>query len=336
MILTLVDEAVQAGARQRPACETLELTVRTVQRWREQGVGDDGRHGPKSPPPNKLTAAQRESLLALVNAAPYRDLSPHQIVPLLADRGCYVASESTIYRCLAATDQLTHRQNSRPPVSRPQEHVATRPGQVLSWDITYLPGPVRGSFFYLYLILDVWSRKILAAKVYNEESSDLAAELFLATCDRHRLDPRQIVLHSDNGSPMKGSTMLATLQQLGVLASFSRPRVSDDNPYSEALFRTLKYRPEYPSRPFASREQAEAWVDRFVHWYNTEHRHSALRFVTPEQRHCGREKQILKKRQLVYEAAKRQNPQRWGSRPTRNWEPVEIVRLNPEKERQAA
>ncbi len=270
MILGLVDEAIQGGARQLRACKTLGLRERTLQRWRKQGGGEDGRHGPKSPPPNKLTPEQRESLLHLVNAPEYRNLSPHQIVPLLADRGCYVASESTIYRYLAAADQLRHRQRSHPPVSRPREHVATGPGQVLSWDITYLRSPVRGRFFYLYLILDVWSRKILGAKVYAEESSDLAAELFLATCQRHRL--QQAVLHSDNGSPMKGSTMLATLQRLGVVASFSRPRVSDDNPYSEALFRTLKYRPEYPSRPFASLDEAGAWVDRFVRWYKWESR----------------------------------------------------------------
>ncbi len=138
------------------------------------------------------------------------------------------------------------------------------------------------------------------------------------------------MLHSDNGGPMKGSTMLATLQRLGVVASFSRPRVSDDNPYSEALFRTLKYRPGYPSRPFASLEKASLWVAGFVRWYNTEHLHSAIRFVTPEDRHAGQEGEILRQRQRVYERARRDNPKRWSGA-TRNWQPIKAVYLNPEK-----
>jgi transposase InsO family protein len=170
----------------------------------------------------------------------------------------------------------------------------------------------------------------MGAQVYREESMDRAAELFEATCRRHGLDPRGIVLHADNGGPMKGSTMLATLQSLGVVASFSRPRVSDDNPYSEALFRTLKYRPDYPSGPFASLAEAQLWVEGFVRWYNTEHRHSAIRFVTPEQRHDGREREILQQRHNVYERARRENPRRWSGE-TRNWEPVATVYLNPEK-----
>ncbi|MCP3961575.1 MAG: transposase, partial [bacterium] len=132
------------------------------------------------------------------------------------------------------------------------------------------------------------------------------------------------------GGPMKGSTMLATLKRLGVVASFSRPRVSDDNPYSEALFRTLKYRPEYPSGPFASLEEARRWVEGFVRWYNGEHLHSAIRFVTPAARHSGREQEILRHRQEVYERARRRNPGRWSGA-TRNWHPIEVVALNPEK-----
>ena len=270
-------------------------------------------------------------MLEIVTSPEYCDLSPNQIVPRLADEGRYVASEATMYRILREEALLAHREASRPAVSRrPREHVATGPNQVFSWDITYLSTTTRGRFFYLYLILDVWSRKIMGAEVYREESTDLAAELFKQTCRRHGLDPDGVVLHSDNGSPMKGSTMLATLQQLGVVASFSRPRVSDDNPYSESLFRTLKYRPDYPSGPFTSLEEARRWVAGFVVWYNTSHRHSAIRYVTPEERHSGREEAILKQRQGVYERARRRNPQRWCGA-TRNWEPVKTVYLNPEK-----
>ena len=331
MTLKLIDEAVRCGARLEPACEILGPSVRTIQRWQAHGGGEDRRHGPKREPPNKLSAAERQEVLKIVTSPAYCDLSPHQIVPKLADEGQYVASEATMYRLLREEALLTHRQRSRPATRRrPQEHVATGPCQVFSWDITYLRSPVRGSFFYLYLILDVWSRKIMGAKVYGEESMDLAAELFERTCHAHDLDPRGVVLHSDNGGPMKGSTMLTTLQCLGVVASFSRPRVSDDNPYSEALFRTLKYRPEYPFGPFASLEEAQRLVAGFVRWYNTEHRHSAIRFVTPADRHSGREEEILKQRQRVYEQARWRNPRRWSGA-TRNWQPIKTVYLNPEK-----
>lgn len=331
MILQLIEEALETGARLHPACEILGLSARTYQRWKQQD-GADRRCGPKSAPANKLSPKEREHLLQVVNSPEFCDLSPKQIVPRLADRQEYVGSESTMYRTLREAKLLHHRQNVRPArkTPRPREHVATGPEQVWSWDITYLRSPVRGVFFYLYLILDVWSRKIVGARVYAEESTELAAELFKATCDELGLDPDGLVLHQDNGSPMKGAILQATLTSLGVFASFSRPRVSDDNPYSEALFRTLKYRPEYPQRPFVSLDEAQAWVERFVAWYNTEHLHSAIRFVTPEDRHFGREEKILDQRRRVYEAARRRHPERWSG-PTRNWSPVKTVYLNPEK-----
>ena len=169
----------------------------------------------------------------------------------------------------------------------------------------------------------------MGAAVHTQESSALASQLLVQTCGHLGLDPDGLVLHSDNGSPMKGATMLATLQRLGVMPSFSRPRVSDDNPFSEALFRTMKYRPHYPSRPFGSREEAQAWVERFIEWYNTEHRHSAIRYVTPAERHHGQETAILERRRRIYERARRRHPERW-SRNIRDWTPVATVRLNPD------
>jgi len=330
MILELIAQTRAAGARLQPACEILGLSAKTHQRWIKGSA--DRRCGPRSAPANKFSPKEREQLLQVVNSAEFCDLSPKQIVPRLADRREYVGSESTMYRILREEELLAHRQGARPArtTRRPREHVATGPEQVWSWDITYLRRTVRGVFFYLYLFLDVWSRKILGARVYAEESTDLAAELFQSICEELDLDPDGLVLHQDNGSPMKGATLQATLTSLGVLASFSRPRVSNDNPYSEALFRTLKYRPEYPqSRPFDSIDEAQAWVDRFVTWYNTEHLHSAIRFVTPEDRHCGREMEILAERGRVYEKARRKNPGRWSGA-TRNWEPVRTVYLNPD------
>lgn len=328
MILNHLSEAERGGARLDRACAVLGLSHRTVQRWRLLGGGDDRRAGPRISPPNKLSPSECQDLLSLVDLPEFCDLSPHQIVPRLADRGIYVASESTIYRLLRQAKKLSHRQRSRPPVKRqPQERLALGPNEVWSWDITYLPSPVRGQFFYLYLILDVWSRKIVGARVYDREAMELGAELFEQTCLRLNLDPQGLVLHADNGGPMRGSTMLATLARLGVEASFSRPRVSDDNPYSEALFRTLKYRPEYPPDCFASIEEAQAWLEWFVRWYNTEHLHSALRFVTPQDRHEGRDKQILTRRKNVYEKARQRKPLRWSGS-VRNCQPIGPVRLN--------
>ncbi len=311
----------------------LGLTCRTVQRWRNQNGGYDRRNGPKTAPANKLTPAERQRVLAVANSPEYRDLSPRQIVPRMADQGLYIASESTFYRLLRAENQLVHRERCRPVTHRrPKEKKATGPCQVWSWDITYLKSTLKGQFFYLYMILDVWSRKIMAAQVYSAERDHNSSLLFLDAISHHNIDPEGLILHSDNGSPMKGSTMLATLQHLGVMPSFSRPQVSNDNPFSESLFRTLKYRPEYPSQPFASIQEAQQWVDRFVLWYNTEHRHSEIRFVTPDERHYGQEKAILDKRKDVYELARKKNPGRW-IRQTRNWEPIEIVILNPAPKR---
>jgi len=326
MTLKLIDEAIEGGARAEKTAALIGISERTVQRWRLQADGDR-RFGRHSEPANKLSAGEREKVLEIANSKEFRDLSPKQIVPLLADKGQYAASESTFYRIMREEGQMNHRESSRPAASRPRGHVATAPCQVWSWDITYLKSVIRGQFFYLYLFMDVWSRKIVTAEVYLNESAEYSAQLFADTCCEYRVDPNSLVLHSDTGSPMKGSTMLATLQNLGVVPSFSRPRVSDDNPYSEALFRTLKYRPEYPSQPFSSLDEARKWVNAFVNWYNSEHLHSSIRFVTPDDRHFGRDEAILKKRQHVYEKARCKNPNRW-SRKLRNWEPVAEVRLN--------
>jgi putative transposase len=335
MILELIREAVGHGARRHKAAELLGLSLRALERWEHQGGGEDLRAGPLQPPTNQLSAAERARVLAVANQPEHRDLSPKQIVPRLADQGVYVASESTFYRVLREADQLHHRQPSRAPSPRPQAHVATGPLQVWSWDITYLPSAVRGRFYYLYLIEDVWSRKIMGWTVAETEAMDTAAELLRQICADLAIDPRGIVLHSDNGGPMKGATMLATLQRLGIIASFSRPRVSDDNPYSEALFRTLKYRPEYPRQPFASLEAAHFWVTGFVTWYNHEHLHSAIGFVTPADRHTGRDVLLLDRRQQVYEKARRRHPERW-SHTTRDWSRVEEVHLNPDRVPEAA
>lgn len=337
MILGLIDEAIAAGARQFKACEIINIEERTVQRWREQGIGEDRRAGPKRSPENKLTAKERARVLEVLTSPEYRDLSPKQVVPRLADEGEYIGSESTMYRILREEKMQKHREPSRPPTlrHRPEEHVATGPNQVWSYDITYLRGPVRGAFFYLYVVMDVWSRKIVGWTLEAEESAELAQEMLAAACEREGVRRDELVLHSDNGAPMKAATLLAFLQGIGVVPSFSRPSVSNDNPFSESLFRTAKYRPEFPRKPFDSIEKARAWAIWFVSWYNTEHRHSAIKFVTPQQRHDGEDVQILARRAELYEAAKARNPSRWTKK-TRDWSREEEVALNPEPDTNAA
>ena len=333
MILGMVDEAMASGARLEKACGIIDIDPRTLQRWRRQGIGEDRRAGPKSTPKNKLKPQEKKKVLEAANKPEYRNLSPKQIVPILADQGVYMGSESTFYRILHEAKQMKHRDASNPPQKRhkPDEFLATGPNQVFSWDITYLKSPVRGMFYYLYMVMDVWSRKVMGAVVHETESSELSSKLIDDICASKGIQREGIVLHSDNGGPMKGSTMRATLDRLGIIPSFSRPRVSNDNPFSEAIFRTVKYRPEYPAGSFASLEAAKDWVEWFVRWYNTEHLHSAICFVTPEERHSGKEWQILENRKAVYERARKRNPERWSGK-TRDWNPVEIVRLNPDME----
>lgn len=338
MILEAIAEARSLGARLGPCCKLIGIDVRTIQRWLKHGPegGEDRRRGPNTAPENALTETEREQIVELVTSSEYRDLPVSQIVPILADLGIYVASESSIYRLLKRSKMNTHRGRKRPPKRRrPDEHKATGPCQVWAWDITYLRSPVRGQFYYLYLFMDVWSRMIVGWAVHDREDNELSAETFLEICRTHGIDPEGLVLHSDNGPAMKGATMTATLEKLGVIRSFSRPRVSDDNAFVESLFGTQKTRPNYPSGPFKDLEAARAWVAEFVLWYNEEHRHSGISFVTPLQRHTGVHLQLLAHRRRVYAKARRRHPNRWTGN-TRSWKAHPVVRLNPRTKTQAA
>ncbi len=340
--IDLIAEAVTAGARCSRACAVLEINVRTLQRWKKalQASADlaDRRKASAAhrTPANKLSMEEREAILLVCNQAKYQSLPPSQIVPRLADNGVYIASESSFYRVLHDANQAHRRGRSKPPriVPKPEGFKATGPNRVWSWDITFLASCIRGAFYRLYLVLDIFSRKIVAWEVHESESADHASLLIRKACLAEGIHRDGLVLHADNGGPMKGATMLATLQKLGVVPSFSRPSVSDDNPYSESLFRTLKYAPAYPSKPFESIEAARQWVHGFVRWYNEEHRHSAIGYVTPSQRHRGEDSDLLEQRKAVYESARQQNPKRWSGK-TRNWNRVEEVWLNPPKEHQA-
>jgi len=341
MAIELVDDAVTAGARRHKACEVIELPLRTLRRWRSQlargeSLEDHRKEAAQQrTPANRLSEEEREQLIEICNQPEYKSLPPSQIVPILADKGKYIASESSIYRVLKADNQLHRRGRAEQPAvhSKPKGYKATAPNQVWSWDITYLASSLKGSFYRLYLIEDIFSRKIVGWEIHESESAAHASILIRKAALSEGIQQDQLVLHSDNGSPMKGATMLATLQKLGIVPSFSRPSVSDDNPYSESLFRHLKYTPAYPAKPFDSIEAARKWVHEFVQWYNEEHHHSAIRYVTPGQRHRGEDRAILEKRKALYQSAKERKPERWSGE-TRNWNPVEEVWLNPPKEGQ--
>ncbi len=326
---------MQSGAKKKSACETLEISIRTLQRWatKKEIKMDQRSVIDKEAPKNKLSLLERAVIIAICNQTPFSSLPPSQIVPRLADEGRYLASESSFYRILKEENQLNHRGRSQSPHKKkvPTTHVATGPNQVWSWDITYLPSNVRGMFHYLYLIEDIYSRKIVGWEIHAVENGELAAELIQRTVISEHCFRSPLVLHSDNGSPMKSVTFQAKLTDLGITTSHSRPRVSNDNAFSESLFRTLKYCPNWPSDGFATVDIARDWVNDFVNWYNNEHCHSSIRFVTPMQRHNGEDKTILEKRHQVYKEAKEKCPERWSGE-TRNWTPVGNVTLNPEKD----
>ena len=327
-ICDLINEAVSSGSSKDKACEESGYNIRTIQRWDKNLEGDRGKFR-KTIPKNALSAEEREEIVACCCEDRFIDMTPNEIVPLLAEEGRYIASESSFYRELKARDMLRHRCETKPKTARktPRELEATGPNQVWSWDITYILSHIKGQYFYLYLIEDVWSRKIVGWKMHEEESSEHAARMMAEIGET--IDLKGLYLHSDNGSPMKGATMLSTLQRLQVMPSFSRPSVSNDNPYSESLFKTLKYNVKYPGH-FERREAAEIWMQNFVDWYNNKHLHSGIGYVTPAQRHDGKDKAILLKRAETYEMAKIRHPERWSGE-SKKWERIESVFLNPSK-----
>jgi len=331
-IVKLIKEANESGARINRCCNVVEISIRTYERW----VSDGNIKGDRRPlvdrpePNNKLTDEEYKAVVRIANLPEYADLPPSQIVPLIADRGMYLASESTFYRILRNEGMQNHRGRSKAPVKSkaPETHIAYEPNKVWTWDITYLYTSIRGIYYKLYMIVDIYSRKIVGWEVWEDETGEHASELMDKAVMAEGVRKKSLVLHSDNGSPMKSSTLKAKLELLGVASSYSRPRVSNDNPFSEALFRTCKYRPNYPSEGFESLETARKWVMEFVNWYNNIHYHSGIKFTTPASRHNGEDKNIIEKRKKVYTAAKGLHPERW-SKNIRNWDLPEMVALNP-------
>lgn len=328
--VSLIREAVESGARKWKACEVLEINVRTCRRW-ERGAVEDGRKGAEKTVVRKLTPEERQEVIDVSCEKRFQDLSPHHIVPILAEEGRYIASESTFYRVLRAAAMVNHREDgrARSTAGRPAELVATGPNQVWSWDITWLKSEVRGMYYFCYMIKDIWKKDIVGWEIHEQESVELAAAMFRRLKLKKNL--RGVRLHSDNGNPMKGSTMIVTLYNLGVIPSFSRPRVSDDNPYIESLFKTMKYTVGYPG-VFKDLNHARTWMADFVNWYNTEHRHSAIGYVTPDQRGTGKDLETYERRNSVLEAARSRHPERWVNG-MRRWERRDVIVLNPTKKK---
>ena len=333
-----IQTAHGTGARLGAACEVAGIDVRTLQRWKahEGLVGGDGRPQAVRPlPAHALSQAERAQVLCVANEPRFAAVPPARIVPMLADEGVYLASESTCARVLRANGQSRHRGRARAPqaVRPPTTHIATAPRQVWCWDMTFLAATVLGRWFHLYLILDLYSRKIVGWEVHDSDHAEHATHLVKRTALAEGIAAllNKPVLHGDNGSTLKATTVLAMLNWLGVKPSYSRPRVSDDNAYAESLFRTAKYRPEFPAKGFADLDAARTWAAGFVHWYNYDHRHSGIRYVSPAQRHAGDDHVILAARHALYSRARELNPARWSGN-TRNWSPVLAVTLNPERD----
>jgi putative transposase len=334
-LASMITIARDDGARLEPACKEVGISVRTFERWTQESgqVRRDGRPEAARPiPSNKLSPEERAAVLATCMEPRFADMPPTQIVPILADEGVYKASESTIYRVLHENDAQHHRGRAQKRTPRkPATHVARAPNEVWCWDVTYLPSRVRGLFFYLFAVIDLYSRKLVAWEVHAAENGELAAELIERARWREKLAGKPLILHADNGAAQRSQTLRAKLQELSIEPSYSRPGVSDDNAYIESLFRTLKYVPAYPSAGFADLDEARAWTQRFVDWYNGQHRHRGIGFVTPNQRHSGESAAILARRREVYHAAREVNPSRW-SRQIRRWSQPDHVALNKRQE----
>jgi putative transposase len=336
LIVAWLGSAVAAGARKIRACQEIGLSLRTLQRWTEtEVIQADARTIVTRPTPrNALSEVERQTIVTLCNSPEYAHLPPSQIVPRLADQGRYVASEATFYRVLRAAGQQQHRGRSQRQKARSTDNAcgqSAQSGVVVGHHVSALADTRK-------VLLPLSDRGYLqpqgrGLEVYDAESGEKAAALLQRSVIGEQCLHEPLVLHSDNGAPMKSVTLLSKMYDLGITPSRGRPRVSNDNPYSESLFRTLKYCPQWPLDGFASLDAARAWVRNFMRWYNNEHRHSRIRFVTPAERHRGLDHQVLARRHELYERAKENKPERWSGR-TRNWEPIGTVLLNPDREQQ--
>ena len=297
--------ALSIGLKQ--ACVVLGLNRSGIYRWRSGSVIPL----PQSAPAHALSSTERERVRATLNSERFMDQAPRQVYAALFADGQYLCHWRTMYRILAAHAEVRERRRlRRHPVYQKPELLATAPNQVWSWDITALRGPSKWTSFPLYVVLDIYSRAVVGWMIAEVETSELAGQLIAVIAHKQGIQPDQLTLHADNGAPMRGKALSQLLVDLGIFKSHSRPHTSDDNPFSEAQFKTLKYRPDFPAR-FSDIEAARTWARGFFRWYNEEHYHSGLNLLTPASVHAGTAALIQQQRQTVMSTAYATHPARF-------------------------
>jgi transposase InsO family protein len=311
------------------ACASLGVPRATLYRRRARAAAEPAAPPPRPAPPLQLSETERAQALEVLHSERFVDASPYTIYATLLDEGVYLCSVRTYYRLLAERGESRERRNqlNHPNYKKP-ELLATAPNQLWSWDITKLKGPAKWTYFYLYVIIDVFSRYVVGWMVATRESAALAQQFIAETCAKHKIPPGQLTVHADRGSSMTSKPVAFLLADLGVTKTHSRPYVSNDNPFSESQFKTLKLRPDFPEQ-FGSIEDARIYCRGFFPWYNTEHRHAGIAFLTPEDVHYERTKQVLNNRQQVLDAAFVANPNRFKGQVPRPQQPPEAVWINP-------
>lgn len=327
--MTAITERLGQRVGVKAACGVLNVPRSRVYRTRQP----QGERSARPVPAQALAAAERERVRATLNSDRFMDKAPRQVYAALLDEGQYLCHWRTMYRVLAAHEEVRERRDQlRHPTYRKPELLATAPNQVWSWDITKLRGPVKWTYFYLYVVLDIYSRCVVGWMIAERESAQLAQELVEASCVREGIVREQLTLHADNGGPMRAKSMALLLSDLGITQSHNRPHTSDDNPFSEAQFKTLKYRPDYPDR-FGSIQDARTWARPFFHWYNEQHYHTGLNLLTPASVHFGQAAAICQQRQTVMNAAYAAHPARFSKGAPCVAAPPEKVWINPPSQR---
>lgn len=293
------------------ACQALVVPRSRIYRARTAHTQTSGPVAKSKPHPRSLSQDEKIQVRQILNSERFQDQAPREVYATLLDEGVYYCSWRTMYRILDEYDEIRERRNqlTHPNYKKP-ELLATGPKQVWSWDITKLLGPEKWTYYYLYVILDIYSRYVVGWMIASKETAVLAQELIRKTCAKQNIQRDQLIIHADRGSPMIAKSMALLMGDLGVTKSHSRPHVSDDNPFSEAQFRTMKYRPDYPKR-FGSQADARLWARHFFEWYNTEHHHSNIGLMTPVDVHYGHAKEITHRRQIVLQEAYEKNPERF-------------------------
>lgn len=321
--------AAELTDRMATAVACRRLGVSRASLYRLEAEPEPRAPEPRSPSPRALSAQERAAVIEVLNCERFLDKAPSQIYAQLLDEGLYLCSIRTMYRILAHEGQSRERREQvrHPAYSKP-ELLATRPNQVWSWDITKLLGPAKWTYYFLYTILDIFSRYAVGWMVAHRESAALAERLLASTVEKQAIVPGQLTVHADRGSSMKSKPVAFLLADLGVTKTHSRPHVSNDNPYSEAQFKTMKYRPEFPDR-FGSIEDARAFCQAFFAWYNLEHRHSGIGLLTPEMVHYGRAEAVLASRQQTLSAAYQAHPERFVRAAPTPPELPQAVWINP-------